>query len=227
MPLARDKVRTKFLLRGAGLPSADFVTVTGLPAPACSLSWPVIVKPGLQDASVGLDHASVVKDPEHLDQRINFLLRKYGPPVLVEEYIAGREINVALWETHGELRFSAGEIVFRDRGAGFWPIVTYASKWHTGSEDDRMTRPRYPADLAPALRARLGALAIAAFRLLGCRDYARVDFRVRPPDEPFILEVNPNPAINADDGFANCLKAAGISHAEFLVQLTRTALARR
>lgn len=227
MPLARDKVRTKLLLRGAGLPSADFLTVTSLPVPACPLSWPVIVKPALQDASVGLDHASVVNDPEHLSERVSFLLRRYGPPVLVEEYIAGREINVALWETHGELRFSAGEIMFRDRGPGFWPIVTYASKWHTGSQDDMLTRPRYPAELEPALRERLGVLATAAFRLLGCRDYARVDFRIRPPDEPFILEVNPNPAINADDGFANCLKSAGISHAEFLVQLTRTALARR
>jgi D-alanine-D-alanine ligase len=226
LPLARDKIRTKHLLRGAGLPTADFLIVPHLPVPACQLTWPVIVKPALQDASIGIDHDSVVSDQRHLEERVQYLFKSYGPPVLVEEYIAGRELNVALWETDGELRCSVGEVLFRTRGPGFWPIVTYASKWHPGSDDDVLTPPEYPSNLSPELHDRIGGLARAAFRLVGCRDYARVDFRVRG-DEPFILEVNPNPAINDEDGFANCLQAAGVGHAEFLVQLVRTALARR
>lgn len=226
MPLARDKIRTKYLLRGAGLPTAEFMIVPRLPAQACMLCWPVIVKPALQDASIGVDHGSVVSDQERLEERVRYLFKSYGPPVLVEEYIAGRELNVALWETEGELRCSVGEVLFRARGPGFWPIVTYASKWHTGSDDDVLTPPEYPSNLSPALHDRIGRLAREAYRLIGCRDYARVDFRLRG-DEPFILEVNPNPAINDDDGFANCLQAAGVGHAEFLVQLVRTALARR
>ncbi len=226
MPLARDKVRTKFLMRGAGLPTADFFVVQQEPVLPCVLNWPVIVKLALHDASVGLDHASVVTTQEALDRRVAFLWRTYGPPVLVEEYIAGREINVALWETEEGLRFMAGEILFQDQGPEFWPIVTYASKWHTGSEEDRRTPPRFPADLTPELRERFGTLARQAFHLIGCRDYARVDFRLRPPDAPFILEVNPNPAIKDDAGFPGCLRAAGIEPADFLVHLVRRALAR-
>jgi D-alanine-D-alanine ligase len=168
----------------------------------------------------------VVCSEQQLHQRVAYLLETYGPPVLVEEYIAGRELNVALWEMDGELRFQVGEILFQDRGPGIWPIVTYASKWHSGSDEDTRTPPKYPADLLPELHQRLGDIARQAFRLIGCRDYARVDFRLRPPDAPFILEVNPNPAINAEDGFANCLRVAGIGHADFLIQLTRAALTR-
>src|SRR5262245_21912317 len=181
MPLARDKVRAKLLLRGAGLPTADFFVVEKLPVPPSRLPWPVIVKPAMQDASVGLDHDSVVADQAQLERRVRHVLDAYGPPVLVEEYIAGREINVALWETDGELRYQTGEILFQDRGPGIWPIVTYASKWDLGSDEDARTPPHYPADLHPDLHRRLGELARQAFRLIGCRDYARVDFRVRPP----------------------------------------------
>jgi D-alanine-D-alanine ligase len=69
-------------------------------------------------------------------------------------------------------------------------------------------------------------LAKRAFRLLGCRDYARVDFRIRPAGKPYILEVNPNPDISLEAGFSRCLTAAGISRSEFAVQMVQNALLR-
>src|SRR5438105_5019218 len=96
--LARSKHLTKHLLQGAGLPTPAFVAIQDLPVPPCVLEWPVIVKPANQDASVGLDQGSVVTDQVGLEARVASLLQSYGPPVLVERFIRGREFNVALIE---------------------------------------------------------------------------------------------------------------------------------
>jgi D-alanine-D-alanine ligase len=224
--IARDKPWTKRLLRGAGLPTADFFVVEEGPVEECPVEWPVIVKPGLQDASVGLDQNSVVTDLERLNERVAYLLDAYGPPVLVEEFIRGREFNVGLIEMPDLRALPASEIVFVDQGPGYWPIVTYDAKWKPGSRDYEATPPKYPAEVSPRLAKRLHVLAKQAFRLLGCRDYARVDFRVRPNGKPCILEVNPNPDFSPLAGLAGGLTSAGLTHAQFTVDLVNAALAR-
>jgi D-alanine-D-alanine ligase len=224
--LARTKHVTKRLLQGAGLPTPRFLVVERLPLPECDLRWPVIVKPATQDGSVGLDQGSVVCDEQRLSARVGQLLGRYGPPVLVEEFVAGRELNVGVVEAP-ELRvLPPSEIAFVDRGPGYWPIVTYDAKWNTGCHDDLATPARFPAEVEPWLLARLQELARRAFRLVGCRDYARVDFRVTAAGEPYILEVNPNTDFSPTAGLALALATAGLTHAGFAVQLVRQALAR-
>jgi D-alanine-D-alanine ligase len=224
--LARNKHLTKHLLKGAGLPTADFLVVGELPVPPCPLDWPVIVKPATQDASVGLDQGSVVTDQQRLQERVAYLLEHYGPPVLVEEFIKGREFNVGLIEAPDLRVLPISEILFVDKDPNYWPIVTYDAKWKPGSRDYEATPPRYPATVAPKLAAKVAELARQAFRLLGCRDYARVDFRVKPSGRPFILEVNPNPDFSPTAGLSGGLESAGLTHAQFTVQLVEMALAR-
>ncbi len=226
LPLARNKHLTKQLFRGAGLPTANFFTVDDLPVPPCELEWPVIVKPACQDASVGLDQDSVCTDQYQLEQRVQFILETYGPPVLVEEYIRGREFNVALMELPDLESLPPSEIVFPQEKPGFWPILTYACKWKPGTDEYDLTPPKYPADISPRLAGRLRAIARQAYRLLDCRDYARVDFRVRPNGKPYILEVNPNPEISDDAGFAGCLSSVHTSYRGFIVRLIQHALNR-
>jgi D-alanine-D-alanine ligase len=225
--LARNKHLTKSLFRGAGLPTPAAFVVESLPIAACPLNWPVIVKPATQDASVGLDQGSVVTNQLRLEERVISLLESYGPPVLVEEFIHGRELNVALIEASDLFTLPISEVLFTDKDPEYWPIVTYDAKWRPGSRDFEATPPCYPAKVSPRLARRLTALARKAFRLLGCRDYARVDFRVRPTGKPYILEVNPNPDLSPAAGFAGGLTSAGITHAQFTVDLAQTALARR
>jgi D-alanine-D-alanine ligase len=226
LSLARDKHVAKYLLRGAGLPTPEFFVVEDGPVPDCPLEWPVIVKPANQDASVGLDQGSVVTDQFRLRERVEHLLDAYGPPVLVEQFVAGRELNVGLIEAPDLRVLPISEIMFKDEEAGYWPIVTYDAKWKPGSRDYEATPPRYPAEVTPRLREKLAALAARAFRVLGCRDYARVDFRVRPPAKPYILEVNPNPDFSPNAGLAGGLTSAGLTHAQFTIQLVERALAR-
>jgi D-alanine-D-alanine ligase len=226
LTLARRKHLTKHLLQGAGLPTADFFIVDELPVPACRLEWPVIVKPAAQDASVGLDQGSVVTTQDRLNKRVAYLLDTYGPPVLVEQFIRGREFNLGVIENSEILVLPVSEILFTDTDPDFWPIVTYDAKWKPGSRDYEATPAKYPATVAPRLKEKLEGLAKDAFRLLGCRDYARVDFRVKPTGKPYILEVNPNPDFSSTAGLSGGLQSAGLKHAQFTIELVKRALAR-
>jgi D-alanine-D-alanine ligase len=197
-----------------------------LPVPPCPLEWPVIVKPAAQDASVGVDQGSVVTDQMKLQLRVRRVLEAYGPPVLIEQFIPGRELTVGVVETP-ELRvLPVSEITFSSTKPGIWPIVTYDAKWSPGTDDYETTPPHYPAAVTPKMGERIQKLARDAYLLLGCRDYARVDFRVRPTGKPYILEVNPNPCLGPEAGLAGSLVIAGLSHAQFTVQLVRNALQR-
>jgi D-alanine-D-alanine ligase len=196
------------------------------PLDNCSLDWPVIVKPGMQDASVGLDQGSVVTNLDSLNERIAFLRQTYGSPVLVEEFIPGREFSVGLIEAPGLQALPVSEILFVEKDPAFWPIVTYDGKWKPGSRDYEATPAQYPAKVTPRLANRLQSLSCKAFRLLGCRDYARVDFRVRPGGRAYILEVNPNPDFSPTAGLAGGLVSAGTTHAGFTTDLVRWAFTR-
>jgi D-alanine-D-alanine ligase len=226
LTLARRKHVTKLLLQGAGLPTAPFFAVEEVPVVDNPLGWPVIVKPAAQDASVGLDQGSVVTDLVKLNERAAYLLAAYGGTVLVEQFIRGREFNIGVVEAPDLRVLPVSEILFTDPSPDFWPIVTYDAKWKPGTRDYEATPPKYPAEVAPRLRAKVEKLAADAFRLLGCRDYARVDFRVSTTGKPYILEVNPNPDFSPLAGLAGGLISAGMTHAGFAVDLVRRALAR-
>jgi D-alanine-D-alanine ligase len=226
LSLARSKHLAKHLLKGAGLPTPDFFVVEDLPVIDCPLSWPVIVKPSDQDASVGLDQGSVVTSQEQLQDRVAYLLQTYGGPVLVEQFIHGRELCIGVIENPEVQALPVAEILFVETAPGYWPIVTYDAKWKPGSRDYEATPPRYPAQVSPRLQQKLQALAVQAFRLLGCRDYARVDLRLRSAQWPYILEVNPNPDFSPMAGLSGGLQSAGINHGQFTLDLVERALAR-
>ena len=216
LSLARAKHTTKHLLKGAGLPTADFMAVHGLPMPKCSLAFPVIVKPATQDASVGMDQASVCVNPSALKRRVQYILATYGAPVIVEEYIPGRELNVSLVELPELTALPAAEIVLPREKAGQWSIYTYDGKWKADSSEYAQTSVRMATDLSAAMVRKLNRLAMSAYRLLGCRDYGRVDFRLQADGKAYILEVNPNPDISEQADLT-----------DFLVRLVNQAHSRR
>lgn len=223
LSLARAKDTTKYLWKGAGLPGANFLVVSALPMPACTLEFPVIVKPARMDASVGVAQESVCTDAFQLAQRVQYILTTYGAPVLVEEYIAGREFHVPLVELPELQALAPLEIRFPDDTPGAWSILTYDGKWKPGSPGYDSAPPKFPADLPKATLRRLGQLAAKAYRLIGCRDYARVDFRMNVQGKLFILEVNPNPEISEDAGFGS----ASFAIDAFIVRLVQQALSRK
>ena len=172
--------------------------------------WPAIVKPEAEDASLGIDQSSVVESPEGIVEGVARLRVRHGGDVLIEAYLPGREFNVGVLALPGPkpCPWPRSSTTCPPKS---WPILTYAAKW-----DHRLDRgPRQPGPDLPgrgrsgSLAERLGPLAVEAFRATGCRDYARVDFRLDAEGSPMILEVNPNPDIGPTAGWARALASLG------------------
>ena len=209
MSLGHSKGRTKALLRGFGLPTADFdVIARNQPTTLWVGPWPVIVKPEAEDASLGIDQGSVVESAEELDDAVARLRAKHKGDILVEAYLPGREFSVGVIALPDPEALPVAEIVY-EMPPGSWPILTYDAKWAPGSAEDRASVPRCPALIDRNLADELAGLALGAFRSIGCRDYARVDFRLDGSGRPMILEVNPNPDIGPEAGWARAVRASG------------------
>ena len=225
--LCRSKARTKALLRGFHLPTAPFAVVrSGEPIPRWDGPWPVLLKPETEDASLGIDQSSVVRSAEAIIEGVARLRVSHGGDVLIEAYLPGREFNVGVLALPEPISLPVAEIVYRVP-EGSWPILTYAAKWHEGSAEDRNSLPNCPADVDSALAVELSELAVEAFRATGCRDYARVDFRLDAEGSPMILEVNPNPDIGPTAGWARALRASGRDYEGTLARLVIQAGRRR
>ena len=221
-----SKSRAKALLRGLGLPTAPFAVVEpGAPVPEWSGPWPVIVKPDAEDASLGIDQQSVAAETTTLIEQVDRVRGRYGGRVLLEAYLPGPEFNIGLLALPDPEPLPVAELVFALESGG-WPILTYESKWVAGSAADLGSQVRCPAQIDAALASALGRLAVAAFRATGCRDYARVDFRLDERGEPMILEVNPNPDLSPSAGWARALMRSGRDYGATLAALARQALAR-
>lgn len=210
--LTQDKLRTKELLLANGLPTPrHLIAGLGETIPeAGALAYPLIVKPRSEDASQGISDASVVEDAAALRAQVAYLHHTYHQDALVEEFIAGRELNAAVLGNGSratvlplsEIRFAPG--LAR-------PIVSFAGKWREDSAAFHGTEPVCPAPLDETEAAAVQAVALAAFRIMGCRDYARVDIRLRA-GIPYILEVNANPDISREAGLARSAAAAGLDY---------------
>ncbi len=224
--LARVKSRSKWLLKGAGLPTAPFrVVELGEQVALEGLSWPALVKLDDEDASLGIDQASVARNESEARAKIEALRALYASSILVETYLPGREFNVGVLGLPKPEPLPVAEVVYQpDQGA--WPILTYEAKWAAGSRDDLSSPVLCPADVEPELGERLKTLALEAFRVSGCRDYARVDFRLDDRGEPMILEINPNPDLDSSAGLARAIRASGRVYEDVIVALARQALAR-
>jgi D-alanine-D-alanine ligase len=205
--LALDKQRAKDLLRQWGLP-VPAGRVMAEPAPADGLRFPLIVKCLREDASLGLTDRSIVRDDAQLREQVAFITGTYEQPAIVEEYLEGREFNVAVAGPR-PLALPISEIDFSTMPADKPRFVSYDAKWVPESVEYRATVPVCPAPIDGPSAARLRRLALRAFRLCGCRDIARVDLRTDSNGKPFILEVNPNPDLSPDAGLARSARAQG------------------
>ncbi|MBN2331678.1 MAG: ATP-grasp domain-containing protein [Deltaproteobacteria bacterium] len=225
--LTQDKVLTKDILRTHGLPTPGYVLVRqgGLFSPGTrDLAYPLIVKPRFEDASLGITGDSIVDDEQSLPRRIAYVHDTYHQDALVEEFIGGRELNAAVVGNAPMVALPLSEIVFK---AGLTnAIVSYEGKWLENSPEYSQTQPVCPALLAAGETLLVQDAALHACKLLDCRDYARVDIRLRA-GVPYILEINANPDLSPDAGLARSAAAAGISYPKLIERLLSLALKRR
>jgi D-alanine-D-alanine ligase len=209
-----NKLLTKERLRHAGLATPDWMRINGRRISNVSIEPPYIVKPAAEDASVGLDDASVAYSRENLAQVFHEKTDLYGE-CFVESYIDGREFNVSLLaDRDDEVQvLPPAEILFEDFPADKPRIVGYDAKWETGSFEYRNTARCFDVSEADAaLLQRLDAVSRRCWDIFNLRGYARVDFRIDRDSNPWVIEVNANPCISPDAGFTAAAERAGIGY---------------
>jgi D-alanine-D-alanine ligase-like ATP-grasp enzyme/ribosomal protein S18 acetylase RimI-like enzyme len=223
--LSNNKPLTKHKLRTAGLPTADWLAPPF--PPLAKLAPPYIIKAIWEHASIGLDDHAVVQsgDGSAVVAQIDSRTRQLGCPCFAEQFIPGREFNLSLLGDGGPRVLPPAEIDFSSFPKNKPQIVGYAAKWAEGSfEFDHTPRKfDFPKSDGPLL-AELTDLAKRCWTLLDLRGYVRVDFRVDPAGQPWILEVNTNPCLSPDAGYAAALERAGIPFAQAVERILDDAL---
>ena len=213
--LCLDKARSKETLVYHGLQIPHHYVLKDLSQKRPDLSFPLILKPLHEDGSLGIDNRSVIVSEAELEEKALQLLQAFHQPVIVEEYIGGREFNVSLLGEGTPEVLPISEIDYSKLEKGQPHILTHTSKWDETSPDYHKTPAVCPVTLDRSLEKALQETALTAFKVLGCRDYARVDFRMRG-NQPCIIEVNPNPSISPDAGFVRSADVAGLSYAKLI-----------
>ncbi|MGH6826576.1 D-alanine--D-alanine ligase family protein [Methyloceanibacter sp.] len=208
-----SKVATKLKLEREGLPTPGF----SLDGAGLDPGAEFIVKAVWEHGSLGLDESSVVKGDD-VARVIADRRDRFGTEHFAESFVEGREFNLSLLEQRGRATvLPIAEILFEDWREGSPRIVGYDAKWTSGSEAYTGTPRRFGLERTePVLAAELEKLAKSCWDLFGLAGYARVDFRVDREGRPTILEVNVNPCLNPDAGFAAAAAQAGFSYRDLI-----------
>lgn len=208
------------LLEKSGLPVPRFAAMRR-GDPLVTVGFPAIIKPAAEDASLGVEQRSVVRNTRQLAARVASMLELWDE-IIIQRYIDGREVNVGIL---GDTVLPIAEIDFRRMPAGRWRIVTYQSKWETGSEEDLGAVPKCPARMPAKLASEVRRVALRAWKLSGGFGYGRVDMRIDANGQPWILEVNANPDIAPDAGLARMARVAGVEYPALIRNICELGLA--
>jgi len=218
---AAHKVRTKHLLTANGVDTPRWWLLRHpgeVSSLAADLTFPLIVKPVAEDASVGVGPEAVVHTVQALRERVAYVVERYRQAALAEAFVVGREFNVALWGDPPQV-LPLAEIDFRAFADPYARIVSFAAKWEVDSFEYHHTPVICPASVDSVLRAHIADTARRAWAAIGCRGYARVDMRLSREGVPCVVEVNCNPDLSPDAGFYNAARVAGYSYKDMVVHI--------
>jgi D-alanine-D-alanine ligase len=217
-----DKGFTKRLIRDAGLPTAGFHVVQQPEDVArIALRYPLFAKPIAEGTGKGIDAQSRIDTPQQLADVCATLLARYAQPVLVEEYLPGREFTVGVLGTGPRARV-LGTMEVAMRSQAQTEIYSYAMKEHCEKLVDY--RPLAPG----VLRVAVEALALRAYQILECRDAARVDIRLDAGERPVFLEINPLAGLHPSHSDLPMIATQeGLPYAELIRAIVASALERR
>ena len=221
LTLARDKALSKKILAYHNISVPQFLEfpigrAVRVPAEA---RYPMLVKSLAEEGSVGIAQASVVYDERELTSRVAFLHEKHATDAIAEEYIEGRELYVGVIGHRRLQALPIWELCLANLPQDAARIATAKVKWDEAYRERYAIRSRAADDLPPLLAARITEICKEAYRSLDLSGYARMDLRLTPTGEVYLIEANPNPQIARDDDFANSAGAAGIDYESLLQRL--------
>jgi D-alanine-D-alanine ligase len=221
--LALDKAKTKAILQAAGIKTPDFQLLSPDTLHTFRLDFPCIVKPRCDDASNNLSAESVVHNLSTLERQIGTMCDLYGGNALVSKFLPGREFNATVMGNSELTVLPVSEIVY-SLAPGMPEILTFDAKWEDDSPYFEGTKPVCPAEIDAEEHNHIAETIATAYRLLGCRGYARVDMRMDDEGQLNVLELNPNPDISPGAGAARQAEAAGMTYTQFIAEIVQLAL---
>jgi D-alanine-D-alanine ligase len=235
LTLCLDKARTKEILEFHGIPTPKFLLVEKLAdlyRVAEKLTLPLFVKPVHEGSSKGITDSNLCRDRDQLFRQTEFLLENYRQPVLVEEFLPGKEFTCAVLGNGDEATvLPLVAMNFESLPKGALPIYSFDAKFVWDRPENPLDIFQCPARITSELQASIERVTLDAFRVLGCRDWARIDVRLDADGRPNVLEVNPLPGILPDPADNSCLpkaaRAAGIGYEELIQNCLKYAAARQ
>lgn len=223
LAVSLDKPTTKKILLHDGVATPRFQVFHSPTDPLdAEMRFPLFVKPAHEGSSMGISANSRVNDEAELRRQVDFICRAYKQPALVEEFIAGREFTIGIIGNGAELRtLPIMEIDFSRVPAEANNIYTYQFKKEWTARENFLC----PAPVDDETGERMRLEALRAFSSLGCRDYARVDFRLGVDNTPYVIEINPLPGLAPGySDFPVSAEALGLSFPQLISEILNTAL---
>jgi D-alanine-D-alanine ligase len=225
--LTTDKALTNDLLRANGLSVPPYLVATTGAPDLTELELPAVAKLRFGDGSYGVDDGCLLRDRGAVESKLRQLLEIYREPVILERFLPGREFSVSLLGNGDEVEvLPIREIDFSTLPPGTPPICTYDSKWTNSSVAYQRILSICPAPIPPALWDEVAAISRRVFRLVECRDYARIDFRLDGAGRPHVIDVNTNPDLEEEVGFEVAARSSGRSFDQTIADVMDAALAR-
>ncbi|OGG15185.1 hypothetical protein A2773_04845 [Candidatus Gottesmanbacteria bacterium RIFCSPHIGHO2_01_FULL_39_10] len=227
--LGSDKLKSKKIFVENNIPSPSYQIIKSIKSKLKTrLSFPLIVKPVKTDGSIGIQNNSVVNNSLELWNQVDYVLKTYHQPALVEEYIDGREIRITILGNHNKIEFlTHSELVFSKifDQKRLWKIDNFDSKNEINSWEYKNTHVSCPAKLSPAVRKKIEYYSKIIWRKFHGSGIARLDIRLKS-DTPYFLEINFNPGIGKDDAAFTAAKKAGYSYSSFIQKIINIGLTR-
>jgi D-alanine-D-alanine ligase len=223
----QDKAAAKKILEFHGIHTPVFArSYRGRLDFSHDLEFPVIVKPAREDGSIGIEFSSVVSSIRELMERIDWLHANFDSPVLIEEFVEGREMYVGVIGNEHPEALPAIELDLSKLPEGMPRIAGAEVKWGKGTRAYRDTKSAIADGLPEETAALLQQTAIAVYQALELRDYARIDMRLRPDGRVAVIEANPNPWLASKAEFAMAARKSGRNYTQLIEEILDLAMAR-
>jgi D-alanine-D-alanine ligase len=225
--LAQDKAVAKKIFAFHGIHTPVFAkSFRGRLDFSHDLQFPVIVKPAREDGSIGIEFSAVVSTIKELMERMDWLHAHFNSPVLIEEYIDGREMYVGVIGNDKPEALPVIELDLSKLPEGTPRIAAAEVKWGKGTKAYRDTKSAVATDLPEEAVSALQQTAMAAYQALELRDYGRVDMRLQPDGRVQVIEVNPNPWLSSRAEFAMAARKSGRTYSQLVEEIVELAQAR-
>ena len=226
--LAQDKGTAKKMFAFHGIKTPYFATsYRGRIDHAHDVEFPLIVKPVWEDGSIGIDAGAVVSSVKELMERVEYIQDEFDSPALIEEYIEGREIYAAVLGSYEHTEtLPLVELDLSKLPVGTPKIASYDVKFEKDTQAHKLTKSHLVTDLDEKTTTRLQEVGLAAYRAVKLRDYGRIDMRLTPKGEVYVIEANPNPWLSSKQEFAMAAKASGRSYSQLIGEIVEMAMTR-